>query len=164
MTQRYDTGRAPDHAQDILNRWCVLAEQRLDFLIELYESGRWRRYHSEDAFMENLREAKAVVEVWRMLARREGMPDNRPVDRSWLNRSPEISPAIRNDTGQPAAGVVVPYAPRATIGLQEGATLRAKDDAPAAKKTRDADRSTEVLPDLNTLHARYPILRYARAR
>ena len=86
ITQRYDAGRAPDHAQDIINRWCVLAEQRLDFLIELYESGRWRRYHSENAFMENLREAKTVVEVWRMLARREAMPDNRAVDWSWLNR------------------------------------------------------------------------------
>lgn len=69
MTQRSDAGRAPEHAQDIINRWCVLAEQRLDYLIELYESGTWRRYHFENAFMENLREAKTVVEVWRMLAR-----------------------------------------------------------------------------------------------
>lgn len=164
MTQRYDAGRPPDHAQDILDRWCVLAEQRLDFLIELYESGRWRRYHSEKAFMENLREAKTVVETWRTLAHREARPDNRAFDWSRLDRSPETSPAPQDDTAQSSAGVVVPYAPRATIGLQESATLRAKDDVPAAKKTRDADRSTEVLPDLNTLHTRYPILRYARAR
>lgn len=133
MTQRYDAGRAPDHAQDILNRWCILAEQRLDFLIELYESDRWRRYHSETAFMENLREAKTVVEVWRMLARREAMPDNRAVDWSWLNRSPEISPAIQDDTGRSPAGAAVPHAALAIAGLQEDVAIEANNDVPAGK-------------------------------
>jgi uncharacterized repeat protein (TIGR03809 family) len=128
MTQRYDAGRAPDHAQDVLNRWCVLAEQRLDFLIELYESGRWRRYHSENAFMENLREAKTVVEVWRMLSRREAMPDNRAVDWSWLNRS---SPAIQGDTVP--AGAAVPHAALAMVGSQDDSMLRANNDVPAGK-------------------------------
>ncbi len=160
MTQRYDAGRAPDLAQDILNRWCVLAEQRLDFLIELYESGRWRRYHSENAFMENLREAKTVVETWRALAQREAMPDNRAFDWSRLDRPSETPPAP--DTGQSSAGAAIPYAPRTVIGLQECATLRAKDEAPAGKNARDADRPTGVLPDLKTLQMRYPILRYAR--
>jgi uncharacterized repeat protein (TIGR03809 family) len=132
MTQRYDAGCAPDHAQDVLNRWCVLAEQRLDFLIELYESGRWRRYHSENAFMENLREAKTVVEVWRMLARREAMPDNRAVDWSWLNR-PSDSPAIQGDTGQSPAGAVVPHAALAIAGSQDDSMLRANNDMPAGK-------------------------------
>lgn len=124
---------ARDHAQDIINRWCVLAEQRLDFLIELYESGRWRRYHSENAFMENLREAKTVVEVWRMLARREAMPDNRAVDWSWLNRPSEISPAIQNDTGPSPAGAAMPHAELAIAGSQEDSTLRANNDVPAGK-------------------------------
>ena len=132
MTQRYDAGRAPDHAEDVLNRWCVLAEQRLDFLIELYESGRWRRYHSENAFMENLREAKTVVEVWRMLARREAMPDNRAVDWSWLNR-PSDSPSIQDD-GQSPAGAAVPHAALAIAGSQEeDSMLRANNDVPAGK-------------------------------
>jgi uncharacterized repeat protein (TIGR03809 family) len=133
MTQRYDNGRAPDHAQDILNRWCVLAEQRLDFLIELYESGRWRRYHSEDAFMENLREAKSVVEVWRMLARREAMPDNRAVNWSWLNQPSEISPAVQDDTGQSPVGAAVQRAALAIAGLQEDSMARANNDVPAEK-------------------------------
>ncbi|OPH82512.1 TIGR03809 family protein [Nitrobacter vulgaris] len=130
MTQRYDAGRTPDHAQDVLNRWCVLAEQRLDFLIELYESGRWRRYHSENAFMENLREAKTVVEVWRMLARREAMPDNRAVDWSWLNR-PSDSSAIQGDTVP--VGAAVPRAALAIAGSQEDSMLRANNDVPAGK-------------------------------
>lgn len=162
MTQRYDAGRAPDLAQDILNRWCVLAEQRLDFLIELYESGRWRRYHSENAFMDNLREAKAVVETWRALAQREATPDNRAFDWSRLDR-PSQTPAVSQyGAGQSSAGAAIPYAPRVVVGLQEGATPRAKDEVPAGKNARDAERPTGVLPDLKTLQMRYPILRYAR--
>ena len=69
MTQRYDAGRTRehirDHAQHILDRWCIIAERRLDYLVELYESGRWRRFHSEKAFMDNLLEAKGAVETWR---------------------------------------------------------------------------------------------------
>ena len=82
MAQRYEPGRA----QDILARWCAIAEQRLDHLTELYETGRWRRYHSEIAFMENIREAKAAVETWHALARREATLDNAAVDFSWLGR------------------------------------------------------------------------------
>ena len=33
-------------------RWQTLAEQRLEYLTELFETGRWRRYHSEIAFLE----------------------------------------------------------------------------------------------------------------
>lgn len=134
MTQRNDVRRAPDHAQDILNRWCVLAEQRLDFLIELYESGRWRRYHSENAFLENLREAKTVVEVWRMLARREAMPDDRGVDRSRHTRPSKTSPAIHDDTGKSPAEAAVTHAAPAIAGLQEDTPPRANKDVPVRGK------------------------------
>jgi uncharacterized repeat protein (TIGR03809 family) len=53
---------------DVLARWCTLAEQRLDYLTELFESGRWRRFHSETAFLENIKEAKIAVETWRKLS------------------------------------------------------------------------------------------------
>src|SRR5438309_11907206 len=49
-------------------RWHTLAEQRLEHLTELFESGRWRRYHSERAFLENIKEAKFAVETWRGLS------------------------------------------------------------------------------------------------
>src|ERR1700754_260820 len=61
--------------RDILARWCNLAEQRLEHLTELFESGRWRRYHSEREFLENIQEAKSAVEVWRRLSTREPSPD-----------------------------------------------------------------------------------------
>src|ERR1700753_4045811 len=60
MTQRSDVARG----RDVLARWCALAEQRLEYLTELFESGRWRRFHGEVAFLENIREAKAAVEAW----------------------------------------------------------------------------------------------------
>ncbi|TMJ46295.1 MAG: TIGR03809 family protein [Alphaproteobacteria bacterium] len=50
-------------------RWHTLAEQRLEHLTELFESGRWRRYYSERAFLENIQEAKTAVRTWRNLAR-----------------------------------------------------------------------------------------------
>ena len=64
MTHRL--GVAGGH--DLVARWCVLAEQRLEYLTEMFESGRWRRYYSELAFLENIREAKVAVETWRGLS------------------------------------------------------------------------------------------------
>src|SRR4051812_33333722 len=70
--------------RDIVARWCTLAEQRLEYLTELFETGRWRRYHSERDFLENIQEAKSAVEIWRDLSTREASPDNSAVDMSWL--------------------------------------------------------------------------------
>ena len=47
MTDRLDKAGG----RDILARGCLLAEQRLQYLTELFETGRWRRYHSEAAFL-----------------------------------------------------------------------------------------------------------------
>src|ERR1700733_5147593 len=91
MAQRADVTRA----QEILDRWCALAEQRLEHLTELFETGRWRRYHSEMSFLENIQEAKKAVETWRSLATREASLDNSAVDISWLN-SPKPVPPPRN--------------------------------------------------------------------
>jgi uncharacterized repeat protein (TIGR03809 family) len=52
-------------------RWCMLAERRLNHLTELFESGRWARYYSERSLLENIREAKNAVNIWRALSRGE---------------------------------------------------------------------------------------------
>lgn len=75
-------------SREIIARWYALAEQRLAHLTELYESGRWRRYHSELSFLENVHEAKVAVETWRSLLEMEANRDNSPVDMSWLGRPP----------------------------------------------------------------------------
>ena len=101
MTHRQDVVRG----RDILERWCALAEQRLDYLTEMFESGRWRRYHTEAAFLDNIREAKSAVAVWRNLSVREASRDNSAVDISWLGRprsAPRGEPAVdQADSLQP---------------------------------------------------------------
>ena len=68
MTHRQEFRRAAACDPDIAARWCALAEQRLEHLSEMFETGRWRRYHSELAFLENIQEAKRAVQTWRALA------------------------------------------------------------------------------------------------
>ena len=51
MTYRLDVARG----RNIVARWCKLAEQRLEYLTELSETGRWRRFHSEPDIVENIR-------------------------------------------------------------------------------------------------------------
>src|ERR1700722_16269524 len=80
MTYRSDVTRG----RNVVARWCALAERRLEYLTELFETGRWRRFHSEIAFLENIREAKSAVELWRDLSTREASPDNNAVDLAWL--------------------------------------------------------------------------------
>src|SRR6202022_4924926 len=79
MTHRPDVARG----RDVVARWCALAERRLEYLTELCETGRWRRYHSEFAFLENIREAKTAVEIWRDLSLCEASRDSSAVDISW---------------------------------------------------------------------------------
>ena len=70
--------------REIVARWCNLAERRLEYLTELFETGRWRRFHSEVQFLKNIQEAKAAVETWRDLLRREASLDNSTIDMSWI--------------------------------------------------------------------------------
>ena len=93
MTHPADVARG----RNIVARWCNLAEQRLEYLTELFETGRWRRYHTELEFLENIQEAKAAVETWRDLLSREASLDNTAIDMSWLGRR-RTTPLPR-DTG-----------------------------------------------------------------
>lgn len=64
MTDRTD--EAPH--REVIARWCTLAERRLNYLIELFESGRWRRYYTEAALLEDITNAKSAVKMWRNLS------------------------------------------------------------------------------------------------
>jgi uncharacterized repeat protein (TIGR03809 family) len=104
MTQRLDVARQ----RDILARWCNLAERRLEYLTELFETGRWRRYHSERAFLENIQEAKAAVEIWRRLSRRESSLEN---EASLEN----VAARVATSSGNGAADVSLPVYARLTL-------------------------------------------------
>ena len=54
-------------SQNFAARGRALAEQRLAYLTELYDTGRWRRFHTEEAFLMNVRESRAAVDAWRRI-------------------------------------------------------------------------------------------------
>jgi len=59
------------HALDeVAQKWRVLAERRRAHLIELFRSGRWKHYYSEQQFLDSLREAVRMSERWAEIAPR----------------------------------------------------------------------------------------------
>jgi uncharacterized repeat protein (TIGR03809 family) len=50
------------------HKWRELAERRRAHFIELYRSGRWKHYYTEEDFILRLREAFAAVDAWARLA------------------------------------------------------------------------------------------------
>jgi uncharacterized repeat protein (TIGR03809 family) len=69
MTTSFDALRY----QRALERWRALAERRLAYITDLYETGRWQRYFSEREFLRMVRETRAAVETWQRL-----VPDPAP--------------------------------------------------------------------------------------
>jgi uncharacterized repeat protein (TIGR03809 family) len=171
MAQRVDVARA----QEILNRWCALAEQRLDHLTELFETGRWRRYHSELSFLENIQEAKNAVETWRRLATREASLDNSAVDISWLN-SPKpvpprcnplsgyyIPPPRRAEVRNSPEIVEAPIAPQMSEGVLAVSEKITSQQTVSSElpPTTPVDNSWQQALDLSAMQERYPLLRNA---
>src|ERR1700694_2893577 len=133
MTHRTDVARG----RDVVARWCALAEQRLEYLTELFETGRWRRFHTELAFLENIQEAKTAVEIWRDLSMREASRDNSAVDMSWLGRTMATLPRgerwrdqVHGQPPQPAEIAAEPLAPDVSIVPAPGRID--SDEAPSA--------------------------------
>jgi len=163
MTHRTDVARG----RDIVARWCGLAEQRLDYLTELFETGRWRRYHSEVTFLENIREARSAVETWRRLLNSEATPDNLPVDLSWIGRRSAVPPAKRAMPVKPIPAI----APR----LSELAVAPPVSVVPAMAEPepvlalhpvetpqgRALDKTLALTLDIVAMADRYPSLRNA---
>ena len=53
---------------DIVHQWHDLAERRLADYTELYRSGRWRLYFTQEDFAVRMRDVIKVVKTWRALA------------------------------------------------------------------------------------------------
>ena len=68
-------------------KWRNIAEQRRDHHLDLYKSGRWKHYYTDEEFLVEMRQAVAIAERWALIAPR---PEER-----------EALPAT--ETGQPAA-------------------------------------------------------------
>jgi uncharacterized repeat protein (TIGR03809 family) len=169
----------PVRGREIIERWCALAESRLDYLTELFESGRWRRFHTEADFLDNIREAKAAVETWRGLATAEASLDNRGVNYWWLDR-PNGVPAyggsvLHEEPRRAMRPSDIRTAPVPTLvpspPLQPEPILAAPKPAdreallaspfPAVRQKTTADEDWQRALDPLVLHERYPILRSA---
>jgi uncharacterized repeat protein (TIGR03809 family) len=144
--------------REIVARWCNLAEKRLEYLTELFDSGRWRRFHSEQAFLENIREAKNAVETWRELMSREATRDNMPIDLSWLGRARTAIPRNELRRGPVALPKIadVPIAPPQPIAIDIDEDVVVNEEFFAEPLAKDA---FAAVLDLAAVAARYPILR-----
>jgi uncharacterized repeat protein (TIGR03809 family) len=159
MANQTDVARG----RETIARWCLLAEQRLDYLTELFETGRWRRFHSEVAFLDNIQEAKAAVETWRLLLSREALPNNTAVDNSWLETRKPLPPranTIVRDDVRPALPrslqiLVEPPEPEPQVTAQP-APPELVELVQAA-----ADGAPQRVPDLAAIRQRYPLLHNA---
>jgi uncharacterized repeat protein (TIGR03809 family) len=167
MTHQTDVARG----RDVVARWCDLAEQRLEYLTELFETGRWRRFHSELGFLENIQEAKTAVETWRDLSSREASRDNSAVDFSWLGRNPATQPRRERPRGQldrrpPRPAEIVPKPVEPDVLIAAASVHVNSDDAPSAPASEPAamemtvDEVSQLTMDhLAAAAERYPQLR-----
>lgn len=154
MTSQTDVAKG----REVVARWCNLAEQRLKYLTELFDTGRWRRFHSEAAFLENIREAKTAVETWRDLLSREASRDNRAIDLSWLGRGRTALPLneFRRDRAAMPRVPKIPVEPPREISIPPEGNAAVRE--PLAVQPLEEDAWAAVL-DLATIAARYPLLR-----
>jgi uncharacterized repeat protein (TIGR03809 family) len=163
MTYRSDVTRG----RNVVARWCALAERRLEYLTELFETGRWRRFHSEVAFLENIREAKSAVETWRNLLAREASLDNPAVDRSWVDRSSAATrPRAQTVHDQPRRLSPAPIPqpspqPIVMLSAKTGRVSSHEALSVAAIEMPALGGIAEVLPDIDAIERRYPLLRNA---
>jgi uncharacterized repeat protein (TIGR03809 family) len=63
--------RISAHAlEEVALKWRALAERRRAHFIELYKSGRWKLYFTEEQFLLHMREAVRASERWAEIAPR----------------------------------------------------------------------------------------------
>lgn len=140
----------------IVERWCILAEQRLEHLTELFETGRWRLYFGEVAFLENIKEAKQAVQTWRDLMNQEATANNRPVDLSWLGqRKLPLQPRMVSFTPRETSVVTKRMGNRPIPGAMESSPAIAMTQSlappPSASQLSARESSFEKVPDAPSL-------------
>jgi uncharacterized repeat protein (TIGR03809 family) len=157
MTNRTDVARGN------VARWCALAERRLEYLTELFETGRWRRYHSELAFLENIREAKQAVGVWHDLLTREAGHGDSALDIAAQDPAPAALPGSVDLDDRPIwlrrrPAQIATVALASEVSMAAPAEHVASDQAPREPAIEDSSESTL---DIATMQERYPSLRNA---
>src|SRR5262245_165381 len=146
MTLRSDVARG----RDLLACWRELAEERLAYLTEMFESGRWRRYYSEYTFLENIKEAKNAVETWRALATPSPVR-NSIIELSWS--APERVTGLRKGAPRSEAQAPDPPSEMPVIARAEVPSAPVVDML-ALQRVLNGTPATE-----RAINERYPLLR-----
>jgi hypothetical protein len=146
MTHRQDAA----DSRNLFARWRALAEQRLEYLTAMFESGRWRRYYDERAFLENIQEAKLAVERWRRLSTPEAARSNPASDITL----PVMQPARAGP--RPGFDVTVAATTPDLTPASEASSARAVDLVALEQALNDL-----LVPALSAIEQRYPLLRNA---
>lgn len=55
--------------QAVSGKWRDLADRRRAHFVELYRSGRWKHYYTEEQFLARMREVISAAEAWAQLAK-----------------------------------------------------------------------------------------------
>jgi uncharacterized repeat protein (TIGR03809 family) len=162
MTHQIDVARG----RDTVARWCALAEQRLEYLTELFETGRWRRFHSELAFLENIQEAKTAVGIWRDLSLREASRGNSEAALAWLGctgatlrRGETLHDQARGLQPQPAMADPPPR--EVSIAAETDRVCSEEAPCAPAMDPRALDKPPKLTLDAAAIEQRYPLLRNA---
>ena len=144
--------------RDIVARWCTLAEQRLQYLTELFETGRWRRFHTELGFLENIQEAKAAVDLWRELLSRGRSDRSLPgMSRLGISASLPTIDMMRRQMGRMPQQPAIPSETSAAIIAAVPETSN-----PQAMKVQPAPTMqaiSRIRPNISSIAERYPLLR-----
>ena len=148
----------------------------------MFETGRWRRYHSELAFLENIQEAKRAVQTWRAIATGKDVAAaaaSVTTAFGWspatLSRMPprEKPQTLQPQTLQPKAVHVQPKAavpvaldptPKVLPEITEAplaplAALLQQFSPPADEIVAAPERIVEFTLSLDGIEAKYPLLR-----
>jgi uncharacterized repeat protein (TIGR03809 family) len=56
----------------IVLKWRDIAERRRDHHLDLYKSGRWKHYYTDEEFLIEMRQAVAIADRWAVIAPRSG--------------------------------------------------------------------------------------------
>jgi len=83
MHDSQSTSLRPDA---LARKWHALAERRRNHLAELYQSGAWQRYFTEDTLRSQMREAVREVDRWSAMLGDQPSADTGP------GESPATSP------------------------------------------------------------------------
>ena len=62
--------KATARLEAVALKWRALAERRRDHHLELYKSGRWRHYYTDQEFLAEMRNAIAIAQRWARIAPR----------------------------------------------------------------------------------------------